>query len=446
MSSFVGKRYENACLKSALISVLVFLFTPTSYAESSSVQGSLSFETEGVGDHRHGAHPECPLPKSAIDVVRCAQVENPAVKRFRLSTDQSKGLPDVAKQIPNPDLDIQSGFGKSNGEEKSNVQLGFRQPIEWGGKRSSRIRTAEAQQNRAVAAQTEIEADIVISTVTKLHRLRQVELEKKALLGTIDALTRVINQQKSRAALAPEQQGALSVYRMALSDNRIRESEIFEEERAIEHFFHVSTGHSLKELLKVLPESIKNWPSVTDEPRTSGVSPALKLAFADRELAQSEVDEASAKAWPNLSLGPQVTFEREGNKSDTLIGVALVMDLPLLNLNGAGKAYSRMGLSKAESLIVMTKAEESHERAEQVRIYRNALETLKNSPTPEQIDLEHSQNQKLANRGMISGSLLIESYRQRNDLLKGRNGRELKAIEALWTIYKLDGRIFEETL
>ncbi len=79
-------------------------------------------------------------------------------------------------------------------------------------------------------------------------------------------------------------------------------------------------------------------------------------------------------------------------------------------------------------------------------MYRNALEVLKDSPTIVQIEHEHSKNEGLGKRGLISGSLLVESYRQRNDLIRGRNGRELKALQALWLVYKFDGRIFEEPI
>ncbi|MDZ4081803.1 MAG: TolC family protein, partial [Bdellovibrionales bacterium] len=217
--------------------------------------GSLAVAGGDAFAHAHGSHSECPLPKSAADVVACAVSESPIAKRSRLAADQSKSLVEVARQIPNPEIDIQSATGRQDGGEASSTDIGLLQPIEWGGRREARISSAEAQGKILNAEEREVQADLVRETIRNLHRLRQLEVEKTLLIETVETLQRIISQQTSRPALTPDQQVTLTVYRMALADTKIKQSEMFEEERKLEHYFHVSTGHSLTELKPILPSA-----------------------------------------------------------------------------------------------------------------------------------------------------------------------------------------------
>lgn len=329
------------------------------------------------------------------------------------------------------------------GDQRSEIQIGVRQPIEWGGQRRTRILAAEAEAEVIATNETELIADVILMTVTKLHRLRQVYQEEAALLSMGEALEKLVRQQSARPALSPEQRSSLAVFRMAFADSQIRLSELYGEKRALAHDFHVSTGHSLDELKGALPPAPEKWPPV-EEGHSSTESPSLLRAFADRRLAEAQTQLATSASWPSLRLGPQVTFEREGVRQNTLFGISLMMDLPIWNLNSGGRTYAAKGLLRAEKMVELKTEEERHERAEQASIYRNAVETLARSPTHSQIEKDHLENHELAKRGLIAGSLLMESYRQRNELMKGRNGRELKAIESLWRVHKFDGRIFSE--
>src|SRR5688572_13153234 len=63
--------------------------------------------------HVHGSHVECPLPKTAMDVLRCVQQDHPNVKRAKNSLEASVALTDVAGQLPNPEFELQTVYGKS---------------------------------------------------------------------------------------------------------------------------------------------------------------------------------------------------------------------------------------------------------------------------------------------------------------------------------------------
>lgn len=395
-----------------------------------------------ASDHVHGSHPECPLPKSAADVVACAMTESPIAKRSRLAADQSKSLVEVARQIPNPEIDIESVTGQQDGGEASSTDIGLLQPIEWGGRREARISSAEAQGKILSAEEREIQADLVRETIRNLHRLRQIEVEKTLLVETVETLQRIISQQTSRPALTPDQQVTLTVYRMALADAKIKQSEMFEEERKLEHYFHVSTGHSLAELKPILPSAPRLWPDIPTKPLES--SPGILKAMADRDFALARLSSERSLVWPQLRIGPMAKLERNSVQNENMYGLRLMMDLPLLNQNRAGRAFAAVGVAQSETLIELTRDQESHERAEQTKVYLSAVEALKSSPTVEAIQKDFNRSQGAIRRGLISGPLLIELHRQRTELIRSRNGRELKAIEALWLINKFDGRIFKE--
>lgn len=396
------------------------------------------------GRHEHGTHFECPLPKNAQDVVNCAKEHHPRVLRKKNEAEHTKFSEDMARQIPNPELDAEVVKGSGN---LSNTSVGLLQPIEWGGKRSSRINSAKARISFTDAELKDVQAEVVRATVTNLHRLRQIEQEKSVLSTTIQTLEKLISQQSSRLNLPPEQQVTLSVYRMALMDSQIKRAEIFDEERALEHYFHISTGHSLDELHPVLPKAPEKWPNIEDNASGALESTGLLKALAEKNEFIAEAEIARSATWPSLKIGPMWNSQAVvGEPDQSLLGVRVMMDLPVLNWNSGGRSFARAGILRGEKNLNLLRTEENHERAEQLKVYRSALATLKAVPETKVIEKDFQRNESLARRGLISGPLLIEFHRQRAELTRSRNARELKAIDSLWHIFQFDGRIFLEVL
>jgi hypothetical protein len=234
---------------------------------------------------------------------------------------------------------------------------------------------------------------------------------------------------------------------MALMDSRIKNAEIFDEERALEHYFHVSTGHSLEELRSALPTPPAAWPEMEDGPSNPLASTGLLKALAEKNEYAADVELAKAASWPSLKLGPMWNSQAGiGEPAQSLFGFRIMMDLPVLSLNSGGRSFAQAGILRGERNIGLLREEERHERSEQLKVYRSAVATLKAVPELNAIEKDFQRNESLSRRGLISGPLLIEFHRQRTELTRSRNSRELKAIEALWQIYQFDGRIFSEVL
>lgn len=396
--------------------------------------------------HVHGSHPECPLPKSALDLVRCAQENHPDVLRAKLTAEPAHKLPDVGGQLSNPEAEVQSVFGQNLGDQQMQTQISLVQPLELGGRRSARIKEGEAKRDQAVADVREVQSGVIIQTVLNLHRLRQLVREKASIDEAIRAFGRLASQHRSRPRLPPEQEVSLAVFEMAEADYRIRKSVLVQEEREIGHFFHIATGHALDEIVTLLPMAPSVWPEVTEQAQSLGPSPSLAKLVTNQGFAVAELERARAESWPDLRVGPMIQLQADGGLRSQLYGFQLNMPLPFLSLNGAAREYATVGVASSERTIELQKRFESHERAEQVRVYRGAVQALKEAGSIQSIEKRHQKIEGLSLRGLVSSSLVIEAHRQLIELEKNIHERELKSLSSLWQIYRFDGRVFKESL
>ncbi len=395
--------------------------------------------------HVHGAHKECPLPKSRRDIIKCALDFHPSVKRGVLRVDSSAKLEEQASQIPNPTFSTRFVKGDNNGENVSELEANLNFTLELGGKRASRTEYAVARKAALIVSNEAIKADVKIITILNMHRLRQVLGEKKLLSEALVAFSNVIGQLKKLPRLSAEQEASLTLFEMALEETKISESELFEEERKLEHYFHVSTGHSIEEINDYLPETPKNWPDVS---RSQGqaISPEVKKLKSLASLAQKELEIQKSKAWPDLKIGPSFSIERDGTVENKMVGFNIQIPIPLFQVNGGGKAYARSELLRAKKDISLTMAEENHERFEQLRIYESSVKILNKTMKQSLIEKKHNRIEKLYLRGVVSSSVFLDSLKQKMSYLRSRNHREITALKALWNIYKYDGKVFEEKI
>lgn len=394
--------------------------------------------------HVHGLHTECDLPQHSQDVVKCAMNNHPGVLRKKNELKHKAAAIDLAKQLPNPELDIEYAQGPQRSSESS---LALLQSVEWGGRRDARVQIAKAQNTLLDFELKELQAQVIQKTILHLHRLRQLKQEKQIFLTSIKTLKSLIRQQENLIKLSPEQQVTQSVYRMALIDAKIKNAILYDEEKALEHYFHVATGHSLEELQDVLPQTPSYWPTIPDATPEQLPSPGLLKMQAEEAEFKALLHQAQSETWPRLRLGPMWSSQTDSNgETSSLWGFRLMMDIPLLNQNASARSFAHAGIERNKKDTELLQNVEDHERTEQLKVYRRAVSILKDVPNLNNIEKEFKNNESLAQRGLVSGSLLIEFHRQRAELTQTRHQRELKAIEALWLIHYYDGRIFMESL
>lgn len=396
-------------------------------------------------DHVHGAHDECPLPKAVADVLRCIQKQHPKLIHAQFDFQRSNKLEGMAGSWQNPEFEIEQVSGDVDSAKVKETTMALVIPIEIGGKISARKEEARAQAKLSEAEYLQTQSDVTIEAVLKLSRLRQLDIEKNILSEAVKMYSQVVNQQKARLSLSAEQKISLSVFKMAAAEAQIGFSKLFEEEKALENYFHLTTGHSLTELRAVLPKSLKAWPKVASDVDVIKSTEILK-AKAELDLAQAQLNAAKASSWPELKLGPVIQTSETDSVKENLYGFQLSIELPVFNLNRAERSYSKIGYESEKIHNEYTEKIENHNRAELVKVYQRIVDILKDSPAIEDLEKVNKTQATTIRQGLISAPLVIESYRQLDEFIQSRHERELKATEILWQLYNIDGKILTETL
>jgi cobalt-zinc-cadmium efflux system outer membrane protein len=115
-------------------------------------------------------------------------------------------------------------------------------------------------------------------------------------------------------------------------------------------------------------------------------------------------------------------------------------------MNGAAREYAHMGVDRAQQSLDLRQRELTNEKQILVKRYADSVQSLKSTVSAEEVERKHRSMETIFTRGLIPSSLVIEAHRQMVDLTKSRNEMELSALQALWQVYTLEGRLFEELL
>ncbi|MEC7277137.1 MAG: TolC family protein [Bdellovibrionota bacterium] len=387
-------------------------------------------------------HGGCPEPKKRMDIISCALTLHPALQKGELKLETAKSHFAKASQIPNPQL--QTRFVRNGGDNSSELETSLNFTLELGGKRHARKQRAMALADLAKADNEDLKAHVKIQTILNLYRLRQLGEEVKLVKEADLAFKKVIMSLKKRPRLNAEQEAALTLFEMAYEENKVLGAELHEEERSLEHFFHVVTGHELKEIKEFLPKYSSQWPILTGErqgesPKLAKLKKKVKLAYKDLEIQKSQV-------WPDMKIGPAMLIEKEGPREVRMVGLNLTMPLPVLSQNRGGRLTAQSEVVRAQKTVLLEDELEEHERFEQLRIYESAVTILKKSISPLLLEKKQRKIERLYMRGVVSSSLFLDSLKQKLSYFKLRNKRELKALSALWEIYRFDGKVLKEEI
>lgn len=381
-------------------------------------------------------------PSTAHEIVRCAEDRSPDVQRAMLQLEQAKSRVGVAGQWANPELAVDSLHGTVDSQASSETDIGLSFPIELGGKISARTSVARGGVAQAEAELNQARAGIRAETLLKLHRLRQLLHEAEVTDEAITTFSKLVTQYAKRPKLSPEQEIEVSVYRMVKSSYELKKADIQDQMAALGAFFEITVGLDAMALKNALPESPKTWPEVR-ETSASSLSPRLALLDAELKSAQAEAELARSESWPTLGIGPSVKLQTEAGRSDQLYGFNLGLALPIFNSNRAARETAAAGVRLAEAKTRLGRLEEKKRRAQLLQSYRQSVAILTGTLSHRDIERKHSEAERLFLRGVVPSALIIEAHRTVTELEENRNERELKALEALYGIQTLDGKVQE---
>lgn len=372
------------------------------------------------------------------ELLQCAEERSPEVTKARLELTRAKAQVGAAGQWKNPELSVST----LHGENASEADLALGVPIELGGKISARVSVAESGVVKAELALFEARANIRQTLSLKLHRLRQLFHEQEVVEESIGTFAKLVAQYAGRPKLSPEQEISASVFRMSKSEYDLKMAELNDELSSISVFIQAHLGLPVEKVKAALPPAPESWPNV-EKVFNPSTSTRLKQAEAEVRLAESELALARSDAWPTLTLGPAFKLQTEGGRSDRFYGMNVNLPIPLFNLNGAGREAARAGVAVAKAGKESTAGELARQRDALVQIYERSVTALNLTLSHHDIERRHVEVERLFFKGVVPSALVIEAHRTFTELEKSRNERELKALEALHSLFALDGKTLE---
>lgn len=382
----------------------------------------------------------CPNLETAEGIISCALARHPELAVSEAGLNQSVKLEQFARQIPNPEFDMKSTYGKSLGDKIVNVEMNLGFVLQLGGKRKARIQEAWAAQAEASGALLRTKEDVYISTLSSLIRLRQLSQEIEAMEHALSAFGHIQNLYRSYGQLSAEQQISLNIFQVAHGDYLAKKtSSILEQQRYVRNISYI-LGTTIELKPTMYPQPSSTWPKLMIDEDLNGSG--IKLAEAELKRAQAELNSAKSESWPDLKIGPTIEQQTEGPFTFQSYGFNLSLPIPIFNINQGGRAHARAGVMRAEANLRSEKAKLIATKEVLIQQYNTVIDALRGMPEISTIESKHTKAEAFFKRGLLSTSLMVEYHRQIVDFIEDRNMLELSAVENLWRVYALEGKIF----
>lgn len=388
----------------------------------------------------------CNRIKSAQDILYCALSNHPEIQLSESALKRDKMLRSIAKQLPNPEVDTTILSGQPGTPQGIFVDTTLTQTIELGGKRKNRIKQAIATEQFTQAQVLESKELTAINTVLALYRLRQIRSELASLNEATTTYQHIMGNYKSRLKLAPEQEVSLSVFDLALDEAKLKKATLMQEQTSLLQFLTLATGLSENVVLSRLPGGRGNWPKFTLNKSEQAINSDLAKANADKAISEANLKLAKSNAWPDFKLGPSFQTQTGIVGQDSAAGVNVGLTLPLLSHNKGGIEYAKRDHVRNLLSYQLANQKNQSERVKQIQRYNQALRSLYQIKSTASINANHANLEKYFTDGLISSSLVIETHRQMIELIESRNMQELTALDALWRLYILEGKVLEAKL
>jgi cobalt-zinc-cadmium efflux system outer membrane protein len=381
----------------------------------------------------------CPA-QTAHDVIACVLARHPDVLRAQSEVWVAAFLPGAAGQRPNPELDSQvTAFGKAEVQPALTTEANLVHTFELGDKRHHRLKRAEARQSAAQARLRRTREQLAVEGVLKLHRLRQIISERRAIEESMTSFSDIVRSLQSRPRRSGDQDVSLQVFLLAKTDYEFQVASLEQEENALTLWFTLATGLAKPAILAALPQESLQWPEVSTGPVTA--NGVLQIAAARTAESKANLAMAESQAWPDLKAGPRVEVESGNGESTLGGGAALSLPLPLYQRNQGERRVASAEAEQATLNLQLTKRELDTERQRWLAAYHSFVEAWRRSPGPDEMEKRHRTFEIEFHRGLIPASLTVEAHRQMVEFTKARHEIELRAIEALWSLYALDGSV-----
>lgn len=356
--------------------------------------------------------------KSIFEFYQSFKDQNPVLNQISKRMEQAEAGIDIAKQRPNPELELDYLKGRQFGVDLHNVSTKIQHIYEFGSKRSRRIQEASLS---ADIQKKELGLDglgTTVNYVLKYQRIAQLNHLIDAVKEAVHTFDGAVKRFQSRVGLNPEDRVSMSTLKLAASDYRARLNDLENERTLLEgELAFISGCESLKPayvtlgykqvlpLLKEVANSDSGLVSIQD----------LKVKHAE---AQLEVERSLG--YSNIGIGPAFEYQAEGRDKFISAGIALNFAIPFFHTNTGGKlaATKQLVAQKIESANTINNLNIKKSRL--LQKYQRSIGVLSRMPSLETMDRQHHESEALFSRGIVSIPMTIESHRQRIDFLESR--------------------------
>lgn len=376
-------------------------------------------------------------PSTLGSVYKCLLADHPSLKYLEFRQAENEGRNQAASRIPNPEVEIKSTV---SGDKELEVEL--RQPVEIGGRRAARREHAQAENSLALASDTLKTGQIALSIAESLIRLRQLEKNLFVISEAKSTTSSIAKRLQAKSSLTPEDRSTLGLIRLYES-TLTQKTRLLEAERdSLKLLIETTSAVQLAGIDWNSEQRRKEWPTLSQIKENTPVE--VRSAQADLALAQAQSNQATAEAWPSLSIGP--SFKRQYENNENNWGLMVNMTLPLWDLNKGERAATRARAQQSETLLVATRKLETSRLKSLQSTYEKAILALQSAPQTSSIKSLISSNERQLSRGLIQPNALIETYRSVLESLEVTNETELQALRAFFQYETSLGNIPKELL
>lgn len=380
---------------------------------------------------------------SSNELLKCIQNNIPDIVPDLLINNSSEKIKSDVFRLKNPELSIQTITSKSDGKRNLDLELRVSQEIELSKFKNARW---EFEKNRIEILRNsnlnKIE-EATIYGVQLLFQLRSIINQEKAIDFTIKQFQEVQKIYTQRPKLNPENEVTLKMIKMTIAQYELRRAEVFSEKERILSEFSNASDVEKETILKYLP-NFKNLE--INKNKVEYQSTFLKSLDLKLKQTKSEGEILGSSNFQSF------TFELIGQNNfnstsdDRSFGLLFKFPLTVFQSNEGEKSLNAIESIKDFRNLSAMKKTESAKLENLKNNFRKVIENIK-SFSSEDLSEKNSYNvQSLFKQGTISGPLLIEYFRQYNELFEKKQSEQLKAVELFWQIAILEGRYNEINL
>ncbi len=271
-------------MKFKFVMLYAFLFSTNSFAVNSSAQCNL---------------------KTPNDILSLVKKNHPQILLNAAKGAALEESISVAKQRPNPELDAESTFADSIEGNIYTNSISLQHVFELGGKRSSRVELAQKTFKTGMAIARHENQHVIVLTVLKLHRLRQIYELIPYYEESLRAFNKILRTLKRNRSLSPEKQVERETLELASNDYKLKIAQLISERMSLSRHLTFFMGTNC-----TIPRTALEYNVNMNEDFSSDLNfdkyAKLNAAKFALEMSQANLGLEKSNSYPNLQIGPTI--------------------------------------------------------------------------------------------------------------------------------------------